>query len=548
MAEVEKMACSKDVARIASQAEETFKNEGCCWDTYFYKVVLAGNVKVIKQVVSYMEKDGSTEALDWLFQRHEFEDIRHRKKKNSSRLEIVRVLIFIILTSVNIMLTPVFYVLHLLVTSFFNQKRKRISGKIQLPLAYAAFSQNKEMVLFFLSQKVDIDHVDHYGNNVFHYVSDLSAVAPNKAIQIFQNIVKGINDMEYVKRLLEQERNSAGLTAVEYAAKFGSPCLLSQILKQPNLLHTTPFAVHADCVAFNDGEDQATIEVNNHDAGTRVELVNVSMYEASSLTDQSSLLNILSDRIVAKMSQTDLQIYSDAEFMGKWLILKCKQMLPGVVFFQICDFIFTCILVYLLNTRFTGTDGAAYQSWYFGALHQIQMDELTAWSKNTSSPFHPQAFHRIENDIRLQLQQRAFEHLWESDEDKVRNLLNATSLGHVLSEEQNPNVTKQERQTFAVLNHTDMNTLYQHVLTTPELADFATQVQMILLYPKIRVKLAEELVARQSEFFSELDTVANFYISGHDDISESLYKNMTIEDGSNIITPSLALSVSDILN
>ena len=209
---------------------------------------------------------------------------------------------------------------------------------------------------------MDIDHVDHYGNNVFHYVADLSAVAPSKAIQIFQNIVKGINDMDYVKRLLEQERNSAGLTAVEYAAKFGSPSLLSQILKQPNLMHTTPFTARADCVAFSDGDDQAESEVIDHDCSTRVELVNVSMYEAGSLADQSSLLNILSDRIVVNISQTELQIYSDAEFMGKWLVLKCKQMLPGVVFFHMCDCIFTCILVYLLNTTLIGQKGVAFET------------------------------------------------------------------------------------------------------------------------------------------------------------------------------------------
>ena len=133
MAELQQMANAKDVARIASQAEETFKNDGCHWDTYFYKVVLAGNVEVIKQAVSYMETNGSTQTLDWLFQRHEFEDIRHIKKKSSNRLVIIRVLIFIILTLVNILLTPVFYAFHLLATSFLNRKRKRILATSSFP-------------------------------------------------------------------------------------------------------------------------------------------------------------------------------------------------------------------------------------------------------------------------------------------------------------------------------------------------------------------------------------------------------------------------------
>ena len=544
MAELQQMVNAKDVARIASQAEETFKNDGCHWDTYFYNVVLAGNVEVIKQVISYMENNESSQTLDWLFQRHDFEDVRHIKKKSSNRLVIIRVLMFIILTLVNILLTPVFYAVHILATSYLNRKRKRISGNIQLPLAYAAFRQKKEMVLFFLSQKVDMDHVDHYGNNVFHYVSDLSAVASSKAIQIFQNIVKGINDMDYVKRLLEQERNSAGLTAVEYAAKFGSPSLLSQILKQPNLMHTTPFTARADCVAFSDGDDQAEGEVIDHDCSTRVELVNVSMYEAGSLADQSSLLNILSDRIVVNISQTELQIYSDAEIMGKWLILKCKQMLPGVLFFHMCNCIFTCILVYLLNTTRIGQHGVAFGNSVMRTLHQVQMDELTAWSNNTSTLFQPQAFHRIENDIILRLQQYAIESMWESDEDKVRNLLNAASLGHILPEENNPDGTKMQSTIFPVLNHTHMRTLYQHVQNMSELAGLAKQLQVIQLYPKIRKQLAEELVALQakSKFLSKFDPL-DF---SHYDAIDELYNNMTVEDG--IIRPSSAVSVHDILD
>ena len=180
---------SEEVVQIASQAQETFKSKGCRWDTYFYKVVLAGNVDVIKQVMAYMESNESTPTLDWLFQRRDFEEMRHMKKKKSKGLLIIRILIFTILTLMNILLTPVFYAIHLLAASFLNRKRKRISANIQLPLAYAAFSQQKEMVLLFLSQEVDIDHIDSHGNNVFHYISDLSAVAPDKAIQIFRDTV-----------------------------------------------------------------------------------------------------------------------------------------------------------------------------------------------------------------------------------------------------------------------------------------------------------------------------------------------------------------------
>ena len=133
--------------------------------------------------------------------------------------------------------------------------------------------------------------------------------------------------------------------------------------------------------------------------------------------------------------------------------------------------------------------------------------------------------------------------MWESDEDKVRNLLNTASLGHVIPEENHPDGTNMQNTIFHVLNHTHMRTLYQHVQNMSALAGLAKQLQVIQLYPKIRKQLAEELVALQakSEFLSELDTLD---FSFYDEIDE-LYNNMTIEDG--IIRPSSALSVHDIL-
>ena len=544
--EIDKPAVSEEVLHIASQAEETFKNKGCLWDTYFYKVVLAGNVKAIKQVVSFMESNASTETLDWLFQRHAFEEKQHVKKRKSKRLLIMRVLIFLILTLVNILLTPVFYALHLLAVSFLNRKQKRISGNIQLPLAYAAFSQNKEMVLFFLSQELDIDNIDHRGNNIFHYISDLSAVAPSNAILIFCEIVKKIDDLDCVKRLLEQERNSTGLTAVEYAAKFGSPSLLTQILKQPNLMHTTPFSASTDHVTFSkkqEQEQEAPVVNNDHDVSTRVELVDVSMYEEGSITNQSTLLNILSDRDVVNMSRTDLRIYMSAETVGQWLIFKCKQMLPGVLFLQILDVIITCILAYPLSTTFIGKNGATFRAWKLAEDSKAQEQELMAWSKNTSSFLHKEAFHEYEQKARLQLQQGWLMNIWYEDPNKVWHLLNVSSVDHVLTPV--PDVPIQEwRVSFSNITDNDMDTLYERVLLMPEFVDNITQLKICRLYPEIRQQFASDLIARKSELFYGLDTPYTSY----DKIYDSVYKNFTIEDDGEIFTPGLYLDMIELMS
>ena len=273
------MSVSEEVVRIAQQAEETFRNKGCRWDTYFYKVVLAGNVKVVSEAVAYMDGNGSSLTLDWLFQRGVFEVGQEKDrllKRKSMKLLIIRIFMFIVLTLVNILMTPVFYVLHLLSVSFLNYKQTGISANIQLPMAYAAFSQSEEMVALFLSHGVDIDNIDQNGNNVFHYISDLSDVAPDTAIQIFQNMVKEIDDEDNLKSLLKQNHNSYFLTAVEHTAKFGSPALLTQILKQPNLMHQVPFAASKEQVVFNDKEDKNSLK-----ASTQVRMVDVSMYEVS---------------------------------------------------------------------------------------------------------------------------------------------------------------------------------------------------------------------------------------------------------------------------
>ena len=143
------VSASEEVVSIAQQAEETYRNKGCHWDTYFYKVVLAGNVKVVSEVVAHMDRNGSSPTLDWLFQRGEFE-VKSQKDRLSNEIAkkilIIRILMFIGFLLVNILMTPVFYFIHLLSVSYLNYKQTRISANIQLPMAYAAFSQSEEMV------------------------------------------------------------------------------------------------------------------------------------------------------------------------------------------------------------------------------------------------------------------------------------------------------------------------------------------------------------------------------------------------------------------
>ena len=297
-------------------------------------------------------------------------------------------------------------------------------------------------------------------------------------------------------------------------------------------MHATPFTASTDHVKFTKGEDQDVPVVNNHDTSTRVELVDVSMYEAGTMTDQSTLLNILSDRDVANMSRKDLQIFSDAGIMGQWLIYKCKQMLPGVVFFQLCDCIITCVLVFLLGTTVIGQNGSSYDGWVLKQDNKVQLDELKAWEVNRSSVLQSHTFHDLENRKRLSLQQRWWSKRYHENAEKVKLFVfNVTSLdiNHDID--------------LDSFNNTEMDKLYELALGMPEFADNITQLRIYRLYPKIRMQFAKELNEKKSEILRGFQSV---YLNV-EKINETVYKNLTIEDDGDILTPSAALDVYELI-
>ena len=105
-------------------------------------------------------------------------------------------------------------------------------------------------------------------------------------------------------------------------------------------------------VCFNDDNEENPADLP--DVNTKLEFVDVTKYEAGSITDQSTLPNLLSDRDVAKMTKDDLLIFDRATFIGKWISLKIRQMIAGVMLFQICDIVMTGIILFLLSSKYIG--------------------------------------------------------------------------------------------------------------------------------------------------------------------------------------------------
>ena len=528
----ETMEASAEVIHIANQAKETFTAKGHQWNTYFYKIVLSGNVKVTKEVVEYMKDNSMENVLDWLWQRASYEEMAHHKRRKSGKLRVLRILMFIAFVVVDIILTPVFYALHIMSTMLLNREQRRISSKIRLPLAFAAISQSKELMAYFLSQGVEIDHVDKYGNNVFHYISDLSSVAAQSAIDIFQNTVSFIDDSDMVRELLIEQRNSSGLTAIEYVAKFGSPALLSKILTHPNLLQHISFASCADGVHFAalESEDLKPSESSASDnAKTRLEIVDVSKYESGSIMDQSSLLNILSDRDVAKMNKEDLQMFEDGQLVGKWVKLKTKQMLVGVMTLQCIDVAITGVLLYLLSTSFIGTHGSTFRSWMYQQDITTVLREVQTWGHGYSDIYTYEAYTTLIEELKDKLEDRFINKLRILEPEKADLLFNKT-----LKDKYDDLYTVRWNVTFA---QPVLDELFDQAIQMDEFKGNITE-----LFSSRNVSV---VVREYGKLFEAIK--AEDYIGVYSDSeTHQEYNNLTIEFGFNEIQPSLVLPAFEI--
>ena len=139
-------------------------------------------------------------------------------------------------------------------------------------------------------------------------------------LQVFQCMVEFISDASLIRRLLNRQKNFAGLTATEYAAKYGSPAMLTEMLNYPNLIKHTAFAVSKNHLSFGE-PDMGSVHKpeKSSEPVTTLEYVNVSIYEAGSFRKLSALLNMLSCRPVSGMSRADLELFHKLAFMGKYV-------------------------------------------------------------------------------------------------------------------------------------------------------------------------------------------------------------------------------------
>ena len=130
-------------------------------------------------------------------------------------------------------------------------------------------------------------------------------------------MIEFINDASLIRELLTKQKNFGGLTANEYAAKYGSPAMLTEMLNYPGLIKYTEFAVAKNHLEFGEADTESIhkYEKSPHPV-TRLEYVDVTIYEAGSFKKLSALLNFLSHRSVSGMSRDDLDLFHNLAFVG----------------------------------------------------------------------------------------------------------------------------------------------------------------------------------------------------------------------------------------
>ena len=412
-----------DTAIIANQAKKIFCKRHpfrrrC--DTYFYTIVLGGNTQAIQNVVDYMEDNGMTDVLNWLLRRMKTNPTKY---ETPCFVNAKRCVIFFLLMLLNIITTPVFYVIHTFTYALLNRQEKRISKNLHLPLAYAMLSQKEDMCMYFLSLGVSFMDSDSEDNNLFDYMADISAESPDRALAMFKMLVKFIKDVDSVKALVLDKANAAGLSALEYVVKYGSPALMTEMLQFPNLLRHSVLAVTDNSLTFNVKKEPS--KEKNRLSDTSIDHVDVSRYECGSLVHQSSLLNHLSDRSLMMMSPVDLKLFHSTALVGKWMSMKVKQMVAGVVSLHVLDVVFTCFL--LLFSLYYPSPNMLLYNRSLGLEDDVFMYEVKSLSENNSFIFKSETYPKVLDYIRHNYQGQIINRL---DRGMVALLFEKTSSLH----------------------------------------------------------------------------------------------------------------------
>ena len=408
------------VSQIIQDARNVYSQSKKRHQTLFFKIVTGGTSNLISQVITSLKSSGEredTDLLQWLIG----QDNGNVEVKQRGQLCII-ILKAILVIPLWIILTPIFYLVHgilygLMNSSFvFSITSISKYDHLDFPLAFAVLSTNEEMVKLFMINGIGLDCNDSRGNNVFHYLADLSRTNLPLA-QACYRMLQNLIPRQKLWELVLHRQNGNHYTPIEYATHFGSVQFAVQMVedtmqekvliansdnatistnKQGNYQST--FIDEADKERpTTSGASCSSVQLNTPNSlHWAEERMNVSVYEISNRNGQCSfLLNLLISRSPVNISESEIKYVNENVCLQRWMFQKLKQWSVLIVVVALLE-----IAVSLVFT--------------LGVLQSVQGDFNLAPNRDQFVNAHTQAFlgllkNTVPTDTYYNLSQSFFE-------------------------------------------------------------------------------------------------------------------------------------------
>ncbi len=366
---------SQDVWEIVSDLRRAFRSGRPRADTAFFGIVQGGNTPVVRHVLQKLVGDNCFAELEWI-------TCATGKKRVGCWCVVAQVLLFALIFVATIILTPLCYLCHSACMKIFESRRRSLCRTPELPLVFALYSGEADMVELFLSL-VSMADTDSDGNNVYHYLSEMSMAEYDRALHCHQLLLQSHGDNTALRHAITNQENWLGLTALEHCARYGSMQFFRFLTMQEGILSKASLVVSPEFlwirqkISMNNdhenlhptmasGTQSSTISVNStrytEGASTVVsqsELPNhaqfvsrqfdVSDYEqGDTLGKQSYLLQLLTARKLETLGDPDIVSMFRSRFLGKWMRMKSRRLACPLILYHASQTALTIIFILFL--------------------------------------------------------------------------------------------------------------------------------------------------------------------------------------------------------
>ena len=353
-----------------------------------FLLIRGGNVYFIRKLIHFLKRNGLRQELRWLLGTDRSHKLRGQRRAgvrcqqeglsaNMGSRERVPCTTrmchffgFMFIFIWYVILTPIFYAVHSIVHQIYMSNCwKRPSQNADLPLFYALLSENPNMVRLFLENGSSSLSQDKDGNNVYHYLADLSLEEPHEAWRCHQVLSTCVADTKTLREVITRQKNALGLTALEVVAKFGSLHFFQKLSNEEAAIGSQILKVSEGSLAakISDAKTSSEIKLNldpdvndgiitdaerrTSRSSLRVVQIDVSMWENNDIMGRQSYpLQLISSRNVDAMPEIDVNSLLQCKFINKWMQRKLRRYFVYIVIGHLIELLVTLLfLVFIVN-------------------------------------------------------------------------------------------------------------------------------------------------------------------------------------------------------